>query len=99
MPASSITLDALATRPILSSPVNAADVSRQMARQHHIVLMEHGDQRGSSERDRAVPVTGQAQALGVDLDPSPVAGGRANDVDRVVVDRSSDTISSNATPC
>ena len=53
-------------------------VGRKMPGQHHVILVEDGNQGRAGERRAAVPVSRQAQALGVDLDPGPVAGRRAD---------------------
>ena len=58
---------------------------RQMPGQHHVILVEDGDQRRASQGRAPVPVSRQAEPLGIDLDARPIAGGRANHRERIVV--------------
>jgi hypothetical protein len=60
-------------------------VRRQVTGLHDVILVEDGDDRRAAERDAAVPVSRQAQPLGVDLDAGPIAGRRANHVAGPVV--------------
>ncbi len=66
-------------------PRECRDVRREVAGLHDVVLVEDGDDRRAGESDAPVPVPGEAQPLGIDLDARPIAGHRANHVERPVV--------------
>ena len=56
-----------------------------MPGQHDVILVKDGDERRASQGRALVPVSRQAEAFGVDLNASPIAGGRANQREGVIV--------------
>ena len=65
--------------------LEGGEVGTQVARVHHVVLMEDRDERRPALRDALVPVPRQAEPLGVDHDPEAVARLGAEDFQGRVV--------------
>ena len=87
LPASSIISTAAGDQAELaaSAGLDHPPMRRQVAGTHHVVLVEDRHPLGPAQLDAPIPVARQAEPLGVDRDPGPVAALVADDRQGLVV--------------